>query len=104
MRPLPFQDQGKRKAAATNSIERSAIAASALGKLGRSSAATLQRLTARNGCATGYRLRLLVGVWQGYEDQDDADYREVAEGGFLAVPRFRLPHQEPLSAYRQESY
>jgi len=33
-----------------------------------------------------------------HKEQNDADHREHSEGGILAVPHFRLPHQEPLPA------
>ena len=46
---------------------------------------------------------LRCGGFGGEEDgQDDAFDGEHAEGGFLAVPGFGLPHEEPLGAYAEE--
>jgi hypothetical protein len=43
-------------------------------------------------CEPNETLRLLVRVGERKKDQDQSDYGEHAEGGFLAVPRFGLPH------------
>src|SRR5258708_29245820 len=46
-------------------------------------------------------LRLLVRVRENEQEQDQGDDREHAKSGFLAVPCFGLPHEEPFGADAQ---
>ena len=48
--------------------------------------------------------RLSFGVGLQQKQQHQAHHGEHAEGGFLAIPGMRLPHQEPLSAHGEKRH